>query len=86
MYNKNKYVRFDDDTFVVFSNEIAHIYASQGPMKLGKWEPKTERRKPISAGFISLSKAGVFCEGASESLGLISLPDDTELLRKFFGF
>ena len=76
MYRRNKYVRFDDDTIIIFSNEIAHLNAARGPMVRTQWDDA--RRVAISAGFIEGGK----CVGKSESLNLKSKEDDTEIFRR----
>lgn len=82
-----KYVRmkgFDDndDWIVIFPKNINHDCIAEvlGRMKNqthGNWERVF--REPVSAGFVD--SAGT-CHGESESLGLKSLFEDTEILAK----
>jgi len=81
-----KYVRFDDDTFIMFSNDIPHESASRGPQTLSSWEHRSTRRRPISAGFVTIKDAKLWCYGRSVSLDLKSKSDDSDMLNKSFVF
>jgi hypothetical protein len=79
MYGCNKYVRFDDNTIIIFSPDIAHVNAARGPMVINQWDDT--RRSPVSAGFIEGGK----CVGNSVSLGLKSKEGDTGVFRRMLG-
>jgi len=54
--------------------EAVQYLKEHDPLVYGKWE--RIYREPISAGFVRGGK----CEGSSESLGLRSRPQDSDLL------
>lgn len=68
----NKYVRFEDNTVVVFSNDILHIEAAKGIPK-----------KPISAGYFMISNGDLVANGASTTLNLESHEGDSKVIQDF---
>lgn len=83
---ETKYVRFNDDTFIMFSNQIPHDSASTGPQRFSDYEIRDTRRIPVSAGFVTIEDSKFVCYGKSESLGLSSKKDDTEMINKSLRF
>lgn len=73
-----KYITFNDhngvSSLVAFSGNIPHSLMVQ---KMGLREVR-------SAGFITLTHAGLLCHGHSESLGVASLVKDSELANSYF--
>ena len=68
-----KYIKTADGDFVLFGRDRMHSCVA-----------KRLRVDPISAGFVHPAAGGLLCcVGASESLGLESLPEDTEQLREW---
>ncbi len=68
-----KYIKTGGGDFVLFGQERMHSDVAH-----------SLRIDPISAGFIHRMPDGTLrCIGASESLGIESLPEDTEQLREW---
>lgn len=83
-----KYIKTIDENgkyeIFLFSNDIHHDAYAETVSRIkdktfGSW--KRIYREPVSAGFVSID---LTCYGNSESLGLESSPEDTEILRKQF--
>ncbi len=68
-----KYIKTGDRDFTLFGRKRTHSNAA-----------RDLRTDPVSAGFVHRMPDGTLrCVGASESLGLESLPEDTEQLREW---
>ena len=72
---KVKYVRFDRNTFVLFSAHIDHADIAEG---IG-------RDRVRSAGFVSIGETEAQCYGESLGLSLSSKEEDSKLMSKFLG-
>lgn len=70
-----KYVRFDRNTFVLFSPHIEHAVIAEG---LG-------RDRVRSAGFVLIGEEEARCYGESIGLSLSSRKEDSKLMSKFLG-
>lgn len=74
-----KYIRHAEIGFVIWPKTDALWHSHVGAL--------TSKHRPgdiISAGFVEFTN-GVRCYGMSESLGIESLPDDSEALAKQLG-
>ena len=71
--NKQKYVKLEDDSIIIFPMIIDHS--------------SFKSRKPVSAGFCYISEEEVNCFGESFTLGIESDEKDSEIATKqIFGF
>ena len=75
-----KYLRRTDfdlgPQFVAFTGSTSH----EDMARMMGWP----RAEIVSAGFISLTSAGLYCHGESQSLGIASLVSDSKLATAFF--
>ena len=72
-----KYIIFDMDGIeipVIFPGITMHNRIANG---LSLWEP-------ISAGFVSLIEGKIMAYGDSESLGIMSRKEDSQIINRFF--
>jgi hypothetical protein len=76
-----KYIKFESTTgdhpFFIFNVGIPHKAVARALMGFGE---------PMTAGVVKESPEGLCCEGHSESLGVKSAPEDTQLLRDYLRF
>lgn len=77
----NKYIAFKHElageTMVIFPEHITHKRMVQGICDCNN--------HPVSAGFVTLRDGESICHGESESTGLKSRPEDTDLANRMFG-
>jgi hypothetical protein len=78
---KHKYLRHSVRGFILWpsDHEMFHSHVAQ------TLERQYQAGSIVSAGFAFISQSGVTCMGESESLGLKSLPEDTDLLALQLG-
>ena len=70
-----KYIMFDDFTWLIFPNMLAHIDVAKS--QIGKI--------PVSAGFVKLQRTSkIKTFGQSDSLELQSSKKDGDIISKFF--
>lgn len=79
MNDRFKYIRFETeeglDRIIIFSPTPKHSTIRR----------YFERWKPVSAGFVRQAPDGIVAYGDSCSLGVGSLDEDTDMMRKYFG-
>jgi hypothetical protein len=77
-----KYIRFNHPVlnFIVWQKETDLWHS-----KMARLAASLDHGNPISAGFVYWSETAekFVCHGMSESLGLSSLPEDTDLFNKW---
>lgn len=69
-----KYIKIEGGEFITFPDIVIHA-------ELAKCIPNSVGI--VSAGFVAVIGGKSYCVGSSESLGLDSLPEDTEELEKW---